>query len=538
MQKLKNTLILTILFFSTNIIYTQNYTFQTPSKPRLIVTILVDQMSMDQLNRYWNRLSDNGFKKLANLGVVYKDTRIPYFFTQNVCGYASISTGAVPSDHGIIGEKWYNALRDQIVFSTCDNLSSPEDSKDGPSPRWLISSDIGDELRLNNKQSKVIGVSLSNKGAILTAGHSSNASFWFDENFGTWITSKYYMDSVPRWVREFNNKRLLDIYLNRDWSPLLPLNQYTESMLDNNPYETGIGNQITFPYNLEALRKKFGYRILSGIPAGNTYIKDFALAAIAGEKLGKDENTDLLYVVFDANNTLANNFGGRSVEMEDAFLRLDLDLAHFIAYLDETIGNDKVLICLTSVGGASENPQYLTDNKIPAGYFKSNQAIYLLKSYLYAKYNNKELIKYYQHQQIYLDHKVIEDSKLSLNEIEDNCSDFLRQFSGVSDAIPSYVIRSNSYRGGSLEKLKNSYNASRSGDVLIVLEPNWIEQVDQHNSQDYNQHVPLIWYGWRLKPAFVTRSVSTTDIVPTLVGILNLPLPNAAFGNALLEIYR
>lgn len=529
----KRNLIVFILLLSSLLVFPQNPDLNSKDKPKIVIGIIVDQMSMEYLYRYWDKFENNGFKRLVKEGAICKNAQIPYLYTQSVVGYASLATGTTPSYHGIVGDKWYNRLTESIIFSVNENKYNSTDyaSTIEISPKWLLSSTFTDQLKLStNNQSKVFSIALDAPAAVLNAGHIANAAFWFDENFGNWISGKYYLDSIPKWVKDFNTKKLPDIYLDREWNTLLNKDKYTESTSDDMSWEDGIFNQRSFPYDLKSLKKKLSYRLLKFTPEGNTFTKDFAISTIINEKLGKDEYTDVLYITFSANQYIEKSFGHHSIEIEDTYLRLDKEINHLLDFIDGQLGKQNTLVFLTSGNSSSDRPPYLEKNKIPAGYFKSGSAVYILKTYLNALYGEKELIKYYNQQQIYLNHKQIEDSKLSLTEVQEKCALFLEQYSGIANVITSNHLKANDYSDASTRKAKNSYYSQRSGDLMIILEPGWVEQVDQELIQNHLGRIPLIWYGWKIKSQQITRPVSIIDIAPTLSAILNIPFPNAYTG--------
>jgi len=334
------------------------------------------------------------------------------------------------------------------------------------------------------------------------------------------------------------------LYLSREWNTLLPIAQYSESISDTNEYEVGFGkNKNTFPYDLESYQKKKSsnnFKLLKSTPYGNTFTKDFAVATILNEDLGKDENTDFLVVSFSSTDYIGDKFGPLSVEVEDAFLRLDKEIAHLITFIDEQIGKENVLVFLTSDHGGAHIPKYLKDINIPAGYFKYHYSIALLKSYLNAIYGEGDWVMSYVDQQIYLNRNLIEDSNLSLEEFQTKVANFMLQYSGVANAITSSTLQTNNFTGGFFEKMQNSFNQKRSGDVIINLEPGWIQDkldaTDQNSGYNYDTHVPLIWYGWKIKRSSVLRRISIANIAPTISNFLNISNPNGCNSDPIKEL--
>lgn len=525
--------------------FSQNSKKIPSEKPKLIVGIVVDQMRYDYLNRYWDKFEKNGFKRLIAEGASCKNANLDYIFTHTAVGHATIFTGAQPSYHGIVSNSWYNRLKEKSVYSVEDDKTKTIGSKSDAgkkSPKNLLTTTIGDEIKLSFNKSKVVGISLKDRSAILSAGHSANSAWWFDKESGNWITSSYYIDSVPNWVSDFNKKKYPDLYLERQWTTILPLNEYTESLPDNNPYEIGIGvKNITFPYDLTTIRgANKNYDLLLNTPFGNTLTKDFAIAAIVNENLGKDDSPDFISISFSATDYIGHLYGPNSIEIQDTYLRLDKEIAHFLEFIDSNIGKENTLIFLTSDHGVSTIPNYLKSKKIPSGYFNYNYAITLLKSYLNALYGYGDWVKTYSSQQIYLNRNLIEDSKLNLEDVQTKVAQFFSQFTGVANTITSSALQKGTFVEGINQKFQNSYNQNRSGDVLINLEPGWIEEgydATTHNSAySYDTHVPLIWYGWKINRKSISRRVSITEIAPTISTFLNISYPSGCMTQPIIEL--
>ncbi len=529
--------------------YSQDAKKIPSEKPKLIVGIVVSQMRYDYVFRFWDKLSDNGIKMLIDRGTFCKNTSFNYLYSQEGVGNASIVTGTTPSNHGIIAREWYLNLQDKMEGYTDDpgHRAVGGDYDNGHhSPRNLMCTTFPDELRLSNDfKSKVFSVALEPGPAIFSAGHTGNCAYWFDPLTGNWITSTYYTDSLPGWADEFNNKKLPDIYLEQEWNTLLPIDQYTESLPDDNQYETGYKGKITFPYPLKTStgrKDPKDYGMLLKTPMGNTLTKDFVSSLLMGEELGKDDYTDVLMISFTAMENIGIQFGPNSIEIEDAFIRLDREIEHFIQFLDTWVGKEDMLVLLTSGHGVAQVPNYLIDSRIPAGYFNQLGAISLLKSALNNTYGRGDWVKAYQSQQIFLNHTLIEDSKLSLRDVQDYVAMFMLQFAGVANTITSYTLQTTNFTSGIFEKIQYSYNQKRSGDVMINLKAGWVEKgsgsTDHNSSYAYDSKIPLIWYGWKISRGTITRPVDITDIAPTICTFLNISYPNSSTGSPILELVQ
>ena len=542
--------LLTVLLFSGEPLYPQSRTRIPPEKPKLIVGIVVDQMRYDYIHRYWDKFSDEGIRELVISGTFCKNASYNYLINETATGHSTIATGSMPSNHGIISNSWYNNLQDEITSCVDDESyatvgGSYEAGRSSPSK--LLASTIGDEIMLaNNYRSKVIGIALDKPAAILSAGHSASAAYWYDDESGNWISSNYYMDSLPTWAREFNEKNLPETYLTRSWETLLPLNEYTESLPDTCEFETGLGGRSVFPYDLERIsmgrRNERDYGILRNTPYGNVLTRDFATAAMICEELGQDEYTDYLAVGFSPPEQIGKLLGSFSVEMQDIMLRLDSELAHFLDFLDDYVGLQNTLIFLTADHGLAHDPDYLRSHKIPAGDFNPYSSLSLLGSYLNAIYGKGDWVKFYYGQQVYLNHELIENAGIPYLEIQDRVAQFLIQFEGVSNAMTSYTIQNSNFTKGIAARMQNGFHQKRSGDVIINLAPGWVEKADEnssyHSSYLGDNHVPLIFYGWKIGRSTITRPVNMIDIAPTISYFLEISRPNVSTGDIILELMQ
>ncbi len=519
-----------------------------PEKPKLVIILVVEQMRNDYLQRYWEKFESNGFKRLVNEGTYFRNASYGYMLNHTGSGIATLMTGSNPSSHGIIADEWYHQLKDRIIESTDDEAFKGVGGTPAMGMRSagnLFGSTVTDELRLsNNKKSRVFAVSLNEKASIFGGGHLANASWWFDNETGAMMTSSRYLETLPEWVKEFNAKKFPEIYLGRKWELSLPLDQYSESLSENNPYKTPFDSQNrNFPYDLKKIRGRAArFDLLTLTPFGNTFTKDFTLSLLVSEKLGQNEVPDFLFVSFATTANIGHRFGILSMEMQDAYIQLDRDIAHFLSFIDENYGKENVLVILTSDKGANHNAAYLENAGMPAGTFNQMQAMILLRSYLNATLGNGDWVKAYHSRQIYLNHQLIEDSKLNLIEIQDKIARFMLQFNGISVAIPAHVFQNNHFSSGLNQKLQNGYLQKRSGDIIIVLQPGWNERVNNINSANSlpvtENHVPLIWYGWKMNRSPVNRFVDITAIAPTLATLLGISPPQIATGQILNEVIR
>ncbi|WP_299760311.1 alkaline phosphatase PafA [uncultured Pontibacter sp.] len=520
----------------------------TLERPKLIVGIVVDQMRYDYLYRYWNKYGSDGFKKMLSQGFNFKNTQYSYVPTYTGPGHASIYTGSVPALNGIVGNNWYERDKKKVVYCVEDEtVQTVGSSSDAGmmSPANLKTTTITDELRLaTNKQAKVVGIALKDRGSILPAGHMANGAYWFDSKSGNWITSTFYQQQLPQWVQEFNSQKLADQYLNQPWETLLPIEEYTESTADDMPWERALNGaeKPVFPYDVPAIRGE-GYELIRSIPAGNTITKDFALAALKGEGLGKDDVTDFLAVSFSTPDYVGHSFGPNSIEAQDAFLRLDRELAELISTIEKEVGAGEVLFFLTADHGAAHVPAFMQEMKIPAGLATSSVMRDSVDAFLDKTYGKAEWVERYMNQQIYLNQDIIYKKKLNIADVQQLVASYVLRFDGVMRAVPAATLISSNWGTGMMARVESGYNGKRSGDVIVLLEPGWFEGYGKepkgttHGSfSNYDTHVPLLWYGWNVKPGESEAEVAVSDIAATLAAWLYIQEPNGSIGKPL-QVY-
>src|SRR5258706_419663 len=350
-------------------------------KPKLVVGIVIDQMRQEYLYRFQKKFGEGGFNRLMNDGFMLTNAHYNYVPTYTGPGHASIFTGSTPAVHGIIGNDWWDKNLKKYVNCVEDSRQQPVGSTDGNgevSPWRMLSTTITDELKLfSQKKSKVIGISIKDRGAVLPAGHMADAAYWYDVKTGKFISSTYYFNALPIWVDTFNALQLSDGYLNKEWKTFFPIEQYTESGPDDSPYEIKLKgkDKSVFPYDLKKLRTSNGnFELLPYTPMGDDLLTAFAEAALKGETLGKSKQTDFLTISFSSPDLVGHTLGPTSVEMQDMYLILDQHLEELLAKLDTEIGKNNYIVFLTADHAVVDVPQSLKDNRVPAGNFMGQKA--------------------------------------------------------------------------------------------------------------------------------------------------------------------
>lgn len=518
------------LFFATGF-------SQKNARPKLVVGIVVDQMRWDFLYRYYDRYKeDGGFKRLLNQGFNCDNTLIPYAPTVTACGHASIFTGSVPAINGITGNNWFDYAKNDFVYCTQDDsvqTIGSSSNENRMSPKNLLVTTIGDELKLStNFRSKVIGIALKDRGAILPAGHSADAAYWYDSKSGDWITSSFYRNNLPGWLTSFNKNKWVDQYYAKEWNTLYPLNTYIQSAPDTRGFPRRISQHIG---------KNNG--IIVATPYGNSFSFEMAKAAINGEQLGLDSITDMLTLSLSSPDYIGHAYGPNSVEAEDCFLRLDIELGEFLKFLDEKIGKEEYLVFLTSDHGAANEPAFLKDHKIPAGNFDNEKITNALNKYLTDKFKVQDILVGILNYQVYLDRNLMETKKIDKASVQKSVIEFLSKENTVERVIVLDDLENTTLNKRLKTAFENGYYPKRSGDLQLILRPQVIDGFlsggTTHGAWNpYDSHIPLIWYGWNIKPGKTNREIYMTDIAATLAALLKIQMPSGCIGEVIEEVIK
>ncbi len=520
----------------------------SPKRPKLVIGIMVDQMRWDFLYRYYNRYSPNGgFKRMLNQGFSCENTFIPYAPTVTACGHTTVYTGSVPAIHGITGNAWWDYEKNRTVYCSEDKTVKTvgTNSTAGEmSPKNNFSTTICDELRLaTNFRSKIIGIAIKDRGAILPAGHSANAAYWYDGGSGNWITSTYYMNDLPQWVKNFNNKKFADGFYEKGWNTLYPIKTYTQSNKDENEYEAKAfgADQKGFPYDLKRFAGK-SYGSISATPFGNTITMMLTKEAISNEDMGKDSITDFLAVSFSSPDYVGHSFGPNSIEVEDTYLRLDKDLGELFDYLDKTVGKGQYLAFLTADHGVAHVPAFSKEHQLPGGFVDDNTMMGDLNTLLKEKYGKTGLIVSTYNYQISLNHALIDTAKLNRSGIVDDIIRYVKNIQGVDRVFAIDQLMNEPMHVEVKNRLANGWHPKRSGDIQIILAPGWIDGGSVGTTHGlwnpYDSHIPLVWYGWGIKPGKSNQEVYMTDIAATLAALLKIQMPSGCIGKPILAVVQ
>ncbi len=516
------------------------------TKPRVVVNIVVSSMRADDLERYAYNFSNNGFRRLTNNGQWFTNASYNYMQTTTPVSLATIATGATPSIHGVVADRWFDYVTNSQINLIDDKKEQSLNYSAGSgnySPRNLTAQTLADAMLEHDAKSRIATIAMEPTSAIIMAGHAGEV-YWMETVQSAWTTSSYYTKNLPEWITSYNRELTNFNYLEKRWTPVLPYDSYHNSQVcaiegiqsKNNKRidlitEKGLDIKAHTSENFEKL---------CYTPAGNSATLAFAKQVFAKCEMGQDEVPDMLNIVLDASRYISRRYGPESVEYEDMLYRLDRDLGDFITFLLAQVKNpEQVLITLTSDHGTS--PSFNPPGK-ERECFNVRQAEVITNAYIGSKYGNGEWVLGCIDRAIYLNHNLIESKKLSLTEIQHDVATFIMQLRGVSHAISAEAMRNSYFGSGYGRKIQNGYYPRRSGDVIINLMPGWIEEQDRVRSQSgsmyrYDTQVPLVIFGGGVKAVRRDENVDMTSLAPTQALLIGIGEPAASEGEDLTILY-
>jgi predicted AlkP superfamily pyrophosphatase or phosphodiesterase len=517
------------------------------TRPKLVVGVVIDQMRYDYWYRYYDKYGEGGFKRMLNEGFNCRNHHYNYATTVTAAGHASVYTGSIPAIHGIVGNDWHDRKLGKGMYCVGDSTVQPVGSTNMTagkmSPKNLLVSTITDQLRIgNNYQGKTIGVAIKDRGAILPAGHTANGAYWFDSKTGNWITSTFYMNDLPQWVKDYNARKRPSELMKQNWNTLLPIAQYTESTADDQPYEAKIAGakKSVFPYDLAGIAGD-AFGVLASTPHGNTITKEIALEALKNENLGKGPATDFLAISFSTPDYVGHAFGPNSIEEEDIYLRLDRDFAEIFAALDKQVGKDNYLFFISADHAVMDVPELWKQNRLPAGRSNMGQINTAVKAALTERFGAGDYIEATGNSQIYLNHQTLATKKMEVGDVFKVVRKVMIDYNGIADVINLHDLGQANLNDYLLTLYKNGNHAKRSGDLQIVTEPGWISGTTTatHGAPyNYDTHIPLLFMGWGIKPGETFSRTAVADTAPTLAALLKILEPSGNIGRVIEDVMK
>ena len=515
---MKKGLITSILMLTIGSVQAQSL----PVLPRLVVMLTIDQLRTDYMEDFEPLYGEGGFRRLLREGKVFAHAEMPFAGADRASALAAIHTGSTPSVNGIIGENWLDAQTLRPVNCVDDTQFMGNYTNESSSPSRLLVSTLADELRIaTHNRALVYAIAPFREAAIFGAGHTGNGAFWLNEQTGKWCGTTYYRD-FPHWLDEINGKDAPDSRIkNLTWTPLHPLERYT-----------CLPGTVTEPFKYKLSgENNLKYNRLAHTPFINDEVNRLAEALVEKSDIGRDAVPDFLSLTYYAGSYHALSTGTQALEMQDLYARMDRSLATLLNMLDRRIGLSNILFCVASTGYVDNSIPDLDLYRIPGGEFHLNRCATLLNMYLMATYGEGQYVEAYYDQQIYLNHKLIEDKQLNLTEVQEKAAGFLVQFSGVNEVYSAHRLLLGSWSPRT-DLIRNGFHRLRSGDLLIGVLPGWTiiqeDGADIHTVRAAGTPTPLILLGPGIGAEIIRVPVRATSIAPTLSGAMRIRAPNAS----------
>lgn len=506
---------------------------EVPAVPRLVVGLTIDQLRMDYVEAFSAMYGERGFRRLMKEGRIYRNAEYDFVDIDKSSAIATICTGAHPYVNGIVGDTWLDRATLRVINGVDDASFMGVYTTESTSPVRLKVSNLSDEVTIGTQGgAEVYSIAPTREMAVWSAGHASKGAFWINDETGKWSGTTYY-GTFPTWVSTYNDRQGLNFRIDDiSWEPYLPANAYL--------YLPSDAKRTAFKHKLADERKQ-KYRKFKTTPHVNEEVNRLLNTCLNNTNIGRDYIPDLLNIAYYAGNYDHKSSAEYPMEMQDVYVRLDNCLAEFLDIIDRKIGLKNTLIYITSTGYIDSEPLDDKQHRIPTGEFHIKRCSALLNLYLAAIYGEGLYVEAYHDQEIYLNHKLIEQKQLNLSEILNRASEFLVQFSGVKDVYSSQRLQLGAWTP-EIEKIKNRYNPSCSGDLWIEVLPGWVivrdHSLDTQVVRNMYVSAPLIFTGWDVKPGIIYSPVKIGNIAPTMAHFMRIRAPNAAALPPIMDIRK
>jgi predicted AlkP superfamily pyrophosphatase or phosphodiesterase len=506
-----------------------------PNRPKLVLVLVIDQFRYDYLMRFRPYFGKGGFNRLLEGGAVFTDCRYDYATTMTGPGHASLLTGAYPSSHGIIENNWYDRDLKREVYCVEDlhtrTVANREKASGTPgfSPRYLTASTLGDELRMaTDFRAKVVSISLKDRAAVLMGGHAPSAAYWYDVGSGRFVTSTYYMPTLPAWVDDFNQQPPTKPFCGQNWQALAETPGGSGKVLSE--FESSPGETCPDP-------KFLGW--LEDTPFMNQIELAFATDAIRSERLGQGLETDLLTLSLSVNDYIGHEFGPYSEEVADTTIRTDRYLAAFFDDLDKQVGLDNVWIAFSADHGVAPSPDFIQEHKLGIGMAQPAAIRVAAESALTRAFGPGPWIEDEDETYLFLNRDTLKKRNVPESKAEEIAAEAAAAQADVAAAFTRTQFLTGTLPNSPIaRKAANSFNSKRSGDVFLVLMPFAVPSSTASGTThgtpwNYDAQVPLIFWGSAFKPGVYPNACQPIDLAATLAAVLGLTQPSGAQGTPL-----
>lgn len=418
--------------------------------PKLIVNITIDQLRSDYMEFFMPYYSSDGFARLFHEGLVYEAAQYPFTTVDRASAIGCLATGTPPEVNKIIAKSWLKreTLRPEFCVA---------DQKYVSSPNKLATTTISDEMKISTGgKALVYGFAENSDAAILSVGHAADGAFWMDDNNGKWTTSMYYPEASQIWIRNYKSA-----------SPE------------------------------------------SNKQSANNQVAEAALDCMWRNSMGLDDITDYLAITLSA---YYNEFSGNRNELQYTYTSLDNTIANLLINIEQRVGKGEVLFVVTATGVGEDRKVDFDKYHIPTGTFYINRTAQLLNMYLSAVYGSDNYIESYYKNQIYLNHKVLEDRKLSFSDVFQRSKELLLSTNGVAGVTES------------------PYDRTITGDIWVEVRAGWKLYNEDTRETILSDNAiipfPVMFLGNGINAEHVKTPVTTERIAPTIAKTLRIRAPN------------
>lgn len=534
-------------------------------RPRLVLLVVADQFRYDYLERFGDLFGPKGLRRLLTGGASWVDANYDHAPTTTAPGHSTMMTGSYPALTGIVANEWIDRESGKRVTSVSDpqaRLIGGSDTEVAASPRRLMASTLGDELRMATAdRSKVIGISVKSRAAILPAGRHANAAYWISLRTGAIVSSDYYFKQLPAWVSKFDEGHPADKFFGARWERLLPEAEYLKRAGPDTPdYEKvdpGKGDTNAFPHVITGGVSQPGpkfYEALDPTPYANDLVLNFAKEAIRNEQLGKDDDTDVLTISFSGNDYVGHRYGPYSQEVMDVTLRFDRQLADLLDFVDAQVGLRNTLVAFTADHGVAPIPEHATEMGFEAGRIRNADVVKELRNAIVARYKPAAGVDYiFKYDDsgtmrealingnLYFDLAALKRDNINLDEIERLACDAAIRVRGIARCYTRAQLEPGEVPDNDpvTRRILHAFNPKRSGDLIMVPQPyyylNSSDLATHATPYAYDTHVPLVIMGPRVVPGRYFESCTPADLAPTLAALLRIQPPSNSVGRILKE---
>jgi predicted AlkP superfamily pyrophosphatase or phosphodiesterase len=496
-----------------------------PKKPKLVLAIVIDQFRYDYLLRF-RKDYNSGLARLLQQGAVFTDAHFLHAATVTAVGHSTFLSGATPSSSGIIANEWVDRESGKPVTSVSDSKTKavggiPDAT--GSSPRRMLVSTIGDEVKMQGAESKVIGVSIKDRGAILTAGHMADGAYWYDADSNHWVTSTWYRAQLPDWAKKLNDENSYQRYIGAKW---LPFDAKDDSA---KPFCTMVaGADQRYCGSLEAT------------PWGNEMIEEFAERALSGENLGHHAGVDILAVSFSSNDYVGHAVGPDDPAVRDISIRTDRLLGKLLDYVEQRVGAGNTLVVLTADHGVAPVPEFNQSRKMPGGRISEARVTTKISDTLTKRFGPGKWLLPGQPAMPYLNQELIRTRKLDPAEVERVAAEAALTEAHIARVYTRHDLLNGRVQQDAISRAVSlGFYGPRSGDLYILQEPYYLFEASgtSHGTPyNYDTHVPVIFLGPGIKPGTYPARIAVNDIAPTLAALLEVAQPTGSIGRVLSEM--